>query len=126
LAQAELETRSRHCRTLRDQVETGLRELPGIEIFAEPAERVPNTVQFALHGYDGEALLMQLDRKGVGVSSGSACASGKGEPSHVLLGMGIPRDTAKGAIRVSLGKDNTTAEVDQFLAALKSLLPVTA
>ena len=126
LAQAELLARTVHTRALRDRLEAGLNELPGIEIFGERAHRVPNTVQFALHGYDGEALLMQLDRKGIGVSSGSACASGKGEPSHVLLGMGIPRETAKGAIRVSLGKDNTEAEVDQFLVALKSLLPVTA
>jgi cysteine desulfurase len=121
IAMQELTQRAAHMRKLRDRVEAGLRDLPGIEIFAQKSERVPNTVQFALHGYDGEALLMQLDRKGFGVSSGSACASGKGEPSHVLIGMGIDRDTAKGAIRVSLGKDNTDAEVDQFLAALGSL-----
>jgi len=121
IAMHELAARATHMRKLRDRVEAGLRDLPGIEVFAQKSERVPNTVQFALHGYDGEALLMQLDRKGFAVSSGSACASGKGEPSHVLIGMGIDRDTAKGAIRVSLGKDNTEAEVDQFLAALGSL-----
>lgn len=121
IAMHELAQRATHMRALRDRVEAGLRGLPGIEVFAQKSERVPNTVQFALHGYDGEALLMQLDRKGFAVSSGSACASGKGEPSHVLIGMGIDRDTAKGAIRVSLGKDNTETEVDQFLAALGSL-----
>jgi len=121
IAMHELAQRAAHMRALRDRVEAGLRGLPGIEVFAQKSERVPNTVQFALHGYDGEALLMQLDRKGFAVSSGSACASGKGEPSHVLIGMGIDRDTAKGAIRVSLGKDNTEPEVDQFLAALGSL-----
>jgi cysteine desulfurase len=121
LAMQELESRMKHMRALRDRVEAGLVKLPGVEIFARASERVPNTVQFALHGFDGEALLMQLDLKGFAVSSGSACASGKGEPSHVLLGMGIDRDTAKGAIRVSLGKENTEAEVDQFLQALESL-----
>jgi cysteine desulfurase len=65
---------------------------------------------------------MQLDRKGFAVSSGSACASGKGEPSHVLLGMGIAREIAEGAIRVSFGKDNSEAEVDRFLAALSGLV----
>jgi cysteine desulfurase len=121
LAQNELAQRAAHMRGLRDRIEAGLRDLPGIEVFARNAERVPNTVQFALHGYDGEALLMQLDRKGIAVSSGSACASGKGEPSHVLLGMGIERDVAKGAIRVSLGKDNSEQDVEQFLQALGTL-----
>ncbi len=78
-------------------------------------------MQFGVQGWEGEALLMALDRKGIAVSSGSACSSGKGEPSHVLLGMGLPRDVAYGAIRVSLGKDNTVAEIDRFLAVLSQL-----
>ncbi len=119
LALQELDARAQHVVRLRDQLSQGLRALRGIRIFGEDAERLPNTLQFALSGYDGEALLMQLDRKGFAVSSGSACASGKGEPSHVLLGMGIGREVAKGAIRVSLGKDNTAAEVDRFVEALK-------
>ena len=123
LAVQELDARSAHTRTLRDQLEQGLRELRGIEIFGAGAERLPNTLQFAVHGYDGEALLMQLDRKGIAVSSGSACASGKGEPSHVLIGMDIPHETAKGAIRVSFGQDNTTAEVEQLLAAIETFVP---
>ena len=64
---------------------------------------------------------MQLDRKGFAVSSGSACASGLGEPSHVLVGMGLDRDTAKGAIRVRRGKGNTEAEIDRFLGALTTV-----
>lgn len=121
LAQQELDARAAHTRALRDRLEAGLQALPGLRIFGADAERLPNTVQFALPGYEGEALLMQLDRKGYAVSSGSACASGKGEPSHVLLGMGVPREIAGGAIRVSLGRDNTEADVDGFLAALKAL-----
>ncbi|MGH8461755.1 MAG: cysteine desulfurase family protein [Stenotrophobium sp.] len=121
IASQELEQRMTQARALRDRLEQGLHGMAGIEIFGAGAERAPNTLQFALHGYDGEALLMKLDRKGFGVSSGSACASGRGEPSHVLLGMGITPEVAKGAIRVSVGKDNTAAEVDQFLATLKVL-----
>lgn len=121
LAQQELDARAAHVRVLRDRLEAGLHALPDARIFAERVERLPNTVQFAMAGFEGEALLMQLDRKGFAVSSGSACASGRGEPSHVLLGMGIARDVAEGAIRVSFGKDNTEAEVDQFLAALAGL-----
>jgi len=76
-------------------------------------------VQCALAGYDGEALLMQLDRNGIAVSSGSACASGSGEPSHVLLAMGVDPVTAKGAIRISLGQANGADDVDRILAVLR-------
>lgn len=121
LAGRELAARAAQLRGLRERLEAGLHALPGAHIFAERSERLPNTLQFALEGYEGEALLMQLDRKGFAVSSGSACASGRGEPSHVLLGMGVPRELAAGAIRVSLGQDNTEGEVDRFLAALAAL-----
>jgi len=123
LALAELESRRCHLLTLRQRLETGLMKLPGIHIFAQNAPRLPNTVQFGLSGMDGEALLMALDRKGFAVSSGSACASGAGEPSPVLLAMGADAETAKGAIRVSLGKDNTEAEVDALVAALHTVAP---
>jgi cysteine desulfurase len=122
LALRELDARAAHARALRERLEAGLRALPGVTIFGDGAERLPNTLQFALAGYDGEALLMQLDRKGFAVSSGSACASGAHEPSHVLLAMGYPREVALGAIRISTGKDNTDAEIDQFLVALRELL----
>ena len=92
-----------------------------VTVFGRAAPRLSNTLQFALQGWDGEALLMALDRKGYAVSSGSACASGSGEPSHVLLAMGYDRVTAKGAVRVSFGKDNREAEVDGFLAALAAI-----
>ncbi|SEQ57924.1 cysteine desulfurase [Solimonas aquatica] len=123
LAGEALAGRSARLLALRGQLEAGLRELPGVTIFAEHSARLPNTLQFALDGYDGEALLMQLDRKGFAVSSGSACASGKGEPSHVLLAMGFARELAKGAIRVSLGKDNQPEEVSRFIEALRSFKP---
>ena len=67
-------------------------------------------------------LVMALDRKGFAVSSGSACASGAGEPSPVLLALGIDADTAKKAIRVSFGKDNSEADVEALLAALKTFV----
>lgn len=106
---------------LRQRLEQGLVALGVQRIFGHSAPRLPNTVQFALGGWEGEALLMALDRKGIAVSSGSACASGKGEPSHVLLGMGLPREVAYGAIRVSLGKDSTAADIDRLLAVLAEL-----
>jgi len=121
LAAQELEARSHHLRVLRERLEAGLHQLSGITIFGESAPRLPNTSQFGVAGWEGEALLMALDRKGIAVSSGSACASGTGEPSHVLLGMGLARDLAYSAIRVSLGVANTVAEIDRFLGLLGEL-----
>lgn len=122
LAAAELEQRANHCLLLRERLDAGLRAMPGVQLFADGVPRLPNTTQFMLPGWDGEALLMHLDRLGYAVSSGSACASGSGEPSHVLLAMGVDPLTAKGAVRVSLGKDSRESEVDGFLAALGGLL----
>lgn len=122
LAAEDLASRAAQALALRQRLEVGLQGLSGVQVFAGAAERLPNTLQFAVPGYDGEALLMQLDRRGYAVSSGSACASGLGEPSHVLIAMGLPREVAKGAIRVSLGKDSSAAEVDGFLAALQAVV----
>ena len=88
---------------------------PQVTIFARQAPRLPNTVQLAVAGIDGETLLMQLDRAGIAVSSGSACSSGNNEPSHVLLAMGVESDVARGAIRISLGCDTTQQDVDAVL-----------
>src|SRR5690606_22440910 len=79
LAATELEQRCVHMRELRDNLEAFLKRLPGVVIFAEQADRVPNTVQIGVPGTDGETLLMTLDRGGIAVSIGSACASGKSE-----------------------------------------------
>ncbi len=122
LAHAEWRERSARLAGLRARLEAGLRRLPGVVLFAAGAERLPNTVQFGVEGIDGEMLVMALDRFQIAVSSGSACSSGGGEPSHVLLAMGIDEAQAKTAVRVSLGKDNDEADVDRFLAALKRIV----
>lgn len=122
LAMNELEQRMTHSRSLRDAFENRLLACDDVEIFARNSERLPNTVQFGVSGFDGETLLMQLDRKGIAVSSGSACTSGKTEPSHVLKAMNIPADLATSAVRVSFGKDNTAADVDAFMNALTEIL----
>lgn len=123
LARLELEARSAHTLALRRRLERGLRSLPGVTLFAETTQRLPNTVQFSVPSFDGETLVMNLDRLGFAVSSGSACASGGNVPSPVLTAMGVDAETARGAIRVSLGRGNTEFEVDQFTEALKGLLP---
>jgi len=122
LAKSEMQTRSLHVRTLRDALEQGLKQISAVSIFAQSAERLPNTVQFGVDGFDGETLLMQLDRKVIAVSSGSACTSGKTEPSHVLKAMKVPDTLANSAIRVSFGKNNTMSDVEALLGALSDII----
>lgn len=107
---------------LRQRLEAGLETLAGITIMARQAPRLANTVQFTVAGVEGEMLVMALDRLDIAVSSGSACASGGGQPSPVLLAMGVDENLARSAIRVSLGKQNTEAEIDRFVAALGKIL----
>ncbi|TAN64640.1 MAG: cysteine desulfurase [Methylobacter sp.] len=121
LVKTELDERHAHLLKLRMLLEQGLSAIPGLTIFAKQVERLPNTVQVGIHGIDGEMLLMQLDQQGIAVSSGSACASGVREPSPVLAAMGVEPAQAKTAIRISLGKANTEADIFEFIKQLKFL-----
>lgn len=100
---------------------------PTVVIFGESAERLPNTVCFATPGFDAQVLMMNLDLNGVAVSAGSACASGKAKPSHVLGAMGVDPVLAAGALRVSLGWSTTAADVEAFgiafAKAVKTMRP---
>jgi cysteine desulfurase len=102
---------------LRGELERGL-AAQGATIFGLDGERLPNTVYFALPGIDGETLVGKLDRAGFAVASGAACSSANPEPSHVLMAMGVEPALARGAVRVSLGRDTTEQQVGDFLLAL--------
>ncbi len=120
LAMAGLVTQSAQTQTLRDHLERRLKEeMPELHFFGQQALRLPNTSYFALLGVDGETLLMSLDQAGLAVSSGSACSTGEVAPSHVLMAMGVDAALARGAIRVSLGKDSQRDEIDRFVDCLK-------
>jgi len=121
LATRELGQRAARLRDMRDRLEKGLAAL-GAVIFGRTADRLPNTSFFAFPDIEGETLVGALDRKGFAVASGSACSSDSTEPSHVLLAMSVEQDLARGAVRVSLGKDNTPEQIEAFLAALESEL----
>ena len=124
LALFDLQKRRLHVLALRETLERGLKKISAVTIFAEKANRLANTVQFGVKGFDGETLLMQLDRKAIAVSSGSACTSGKTEASHVLKAMKVPDVLANSAIRVSLGKNNTMSDVETLLAALRDIIEI--
>jgi len=122
LAQAELADRTAHLLGLRQLLEDNLKSINGLVIFSEHSPRLPNTVQFGIDGFDGEMLLMQLDQKGIAVSSGSACASGGGHPSPVLTALNIDPALAKSALRISLGQTNTETDILKFIQILKKLV----
>ncbi len=104
---------------LRAKIETRLRAgFPGVRFHGEGAPRLPNTVNFALPDVPGEVLAIALDLAAISVSTGSACASGAVEPSHVIQAMGFDEEASRGAVRVSLGWSSTTEEVDRFLGCL--------
>lgn len=120
LAFNELSSRRDHLQVLHSYLESRLHaEVPQAIIFGHHAERLPNTTFFAVPDLDGETLLMSLDQAGLAVSSGSACSTGEVDPSHVLLAMGIDKDLARGAVRVSLGKDTHRGEIDHFVDCFK-------
>ncbi|MEN6325736.1 MAG: cysteine desulfurase family protein [Syntrophomonas sp.] len=95
-----------------------LEKLPDIKRNGHPVERLPGIVSLSFPNMDGEALLMQLDLKGICVSTGSACNSGNLDPSHVLSAIGVPNDLATGTIRFSFGKYNTLDEIDPIVDAV--------
>jgi cysteine desulfurase len=108
LAAAEQPGEAVRLRALRDELAARLvAGVPDLVVNAAGAERAPHVLSVAVPGADSEALLMHLDLAGVAASSGSACSTGAVEPSHVLVAMGVPRELALGAIRLSLGHGTT-------------------
>jgi len=108
---------------LRARLEAGLRAAsPDVRIHGEGAPRLPNTVNAAFPGVSGETLVIALDLAGFAAATGSACASGAVEPSHVLRAMGLDEEAARGAVRFSMGWSTTEAEVDRLVEALPALV----
>ena len=125
LACGEMASRVAHYRALRDRL---LTEAPARVPFTQitgaldPERRLANSFSCCFQFLEGEAVLIALDLAGIAASSGSACTSGSLEPSHVLTAMGISEELARGSLRVTLGKDNTPAEIDRFLDVLPGII----
>ncbi|MBP6786897.1 MAG: aminotransferase class V-fold PLP-dependent enzyme, partial [Candidatus Promineofilum sp.] len=124
LAMLEREERLAHVTPLRDRL---LRELPAVlpgrcVVTGHPTERLPHHTSFALRGLSGNDLLMHLDLAGIAASSGSACASGDPKPSAILEALGLGAEWTKGGLRLTLGRQNTAADVDAVLAALPDII----
>ena len=116
LAKADIEHYMTFTRSLREKLKNGLLEkIPNIKVNGHPENVLPNTLDISFPGAEGEAILLHLDLLGVDVSTGSACASGSLEPSHVLMATGLGPELAHGSIRFSFGKYNTEKDVDYIL-----------
>lgn len=111
------------CRALRDRLIRGVQEaLPDAELTGHPEERLPNHASFRFPLIEGEPLLLNLDMRGIWGSSGAACASGEIEPSHVLLAIGYSRKEAHGALRLTLGRETTSEQIEEVIRVLPPLV----
>ncbi|MDV6342874.1 cysteine desulfurase family protein [Nitrosomonas sp. Is24] len=121
LAHARLTETAQHTAQLREQLETGLLGM-GATIFGSRAARIPNTCYFALPDIEGDTLVVKLDKAGFAVAAGAACSSVNPGQSHVLAAMQVDPMLARCAVRVSLGRDNTLQQVDDFLRATQRIV----
>jgi cysteine desulfurase len=106
---------------LRNHLESGLRQTPDVIVFSDDVARLPNTTLFTVPGLRAETAVIGFDLAGIAVSSGSACSSGKVQPSHVLQAMGFGPKLAQGAVRLSLGWSTSEADIDRCLEAWRKL-----
>jgi cysteine desulfurase len=127
LASLEQEKEAARLRKLRDYLAASLLALDRrialtVPLTDSPNSHLPGMLNFTVAGFESQTLILKLDRAGFALSGGSACSSGSLEPSHVLSALGLSRDRALGALRVSLGRENTGEQLDAFLAALAEAL----
>ena len=107
---------------LRNHLENGLRQTPDMIVFSDDVTRLPNTTLFTVPGLKAETAVIGFDLAGIAVSSGSACSSGKVQPSHVLQAMGYGPKLAQGGVRLSLGWSTSEADIDRCLEAWRKLV----
>lgn len=123
LAEEMREAENLRLQALRDRLIAGvLARIPDVRLTGHPTERLAHHASFAFRGVEGASVVVQLDLEGIAASSGAACAEGEAEPSEVLTAMGFPPEWAIGALRLTLGRDNTEADVDTLLEVLPRIV----
>lgn len=123
LAVGNMENENNRLTALRDKLINGLLKISGTKLNgAIGSKRLPGNVNVSFEGIDGDVLLMSLDSLGVCASSGSACSAGAIEPSQVLLSIGVSKEMAKGALRLTMGSKTTEEEVDYLLEVIPSII----
>ena len=123
LITAEMAEENARISGLRDRLIAGILDaIPESRLNGHPTKRLPGNVNVSIRYIEGEALLLSLDMAGIAASSGSACTSGSLDPSHVLLAIGLPHEIAHGSLRLTIGRDNTQAEIDRVLEELPKIV----
>jgi len=97
-------------------------KIPDVQFNGHPTDTLPGTLNISFAGAEGESILLYLDLEGIGVSTGSACASGSLEPSHVILATGVGAELAHGSIRISMGRENTAEDIYYTVSALERVV----
>lgn len=119
----EMEAEEKRFLKLKDVLKKGIEEkIPDIHFNGHPLDSLPNTLNVSFDGAEGEAILLYLDLEGIAISTGSACASGSLDPSHVLLAAGTPVEQAHGSVRISMGRETNIADIEYFLDVLPSVI----
>jgi len=123
LALTEMEEEAGRLASLRERLWDGIAaNVEGVQRHGHPTQALPGTLNACFEYIEGESIVLGLDMKGIAVSSGSACTSGALDPSHVLLAMGLEPGIAQGAVRFSLGRENTVEQVETVVAALQGVI----
>lgn len=122
LSCTSIKERAEKLTLLRDKLVDSILKIDRSRLNGHPTQRLPGNCNFCFEGIEGESLLLMLDMKGIAGSSGSACTSGSLDPSHVLLAIGLPHEIAHGSLRISLGDNNTTEDVDYILETLPPIV----
>lgn len=122
LAERERESEAQRRIGLRQLLIEETLQVEGAILTGHPGERLPNSASFCFEGVNGETILLELDQRGIEASSGSACASGSTDPSHVLVAMGISSEVARTAVRFTLGRDTTEQQVRYTARTLKEVI----
>jgi len=123
IAAAEVVSYGSYFTALRDRLRLGLeKNIPNIRINGHPKDTLPNTLNVSFPGAEGESILLSMDMQGIEASTGSACASGSLEPSHVLLATGLGPEMAHGSIRFSMGWGITEEDIDYIIEKLPPII----
>jgi cysteine desulfurase len=122
LAYEDLDEKNAKTLALRNKLIDGIGKIERSHLNGHSEKRLPGNVNFSFEGIEGEGLLADLDMKGVCASSGSACTSGSLDPSHVLLSIGLPHETAHGSLRLTIDEETTEEDVDYILEVLPPIV----
>ncbi|MBW2562274.1 MAG: aminotransferase class V-fold PLP-dependent enzyme [Deltaproteobacteria bacterium] len=119
----EMEAEEKRLLALKATLRKGIEEkIPDVQFIGHLTDCLPGTLNVSFDGAEGEAIVLYLDLEGIAVSTGSACASGSLDPSHVILATGLPAECAHGSIRISMGRENTMEDVAYMLDRLPGVI----